>query len=142
MSCNGLKRVALVLVLTTGVVSLTACLAVNNLAVRGNGLPHHWADMAQTMTHQAQKHCVKTTGYDGLPKREWRVGRRLDNEWQGLRFFVSDTAWFRAQTLTEGFIDDIYFNQHTRQFVCGEHSWTLMDESRSVRFKEITVERP
>ena len=122
---------------------LTGCLATTNLAVRGNGLPDHLADTGAEMLQLATNRCIKITGYDHTPKDNWAQGRKLDvGGWQMRRFFTSNTTWVKAETITQGMIDELFFDTKSRAFVCGSHAWSKFQNTQQVVFVEYGVTKP
>lgn len=119
---------------------LTGCLATTNLAVRGNGLPDHLADIGAEMLQLATNRCIKITGYDHTSKDNWDKGRKLDvGGWQMRRFFTSNTTWVKAETITQGMIDELFFDTKSKAFICGSHGWSKFENTQQVIFVEYGV---
>lgn len=120
---------------------LSGCLTTRNLANPDGGLPPQWAPVAQTMVEAASQMCIKVSGYDHVPRSEWQQGISLTN-WAVVRFYASDTPWVKAQAISQGVFDEIFFQTESKQFICGSDAWSNFESGRLVRFVEVVPQRP
>ncbi len=124
-------------------VLLGGCLATPNLAIRDNGLPDQWADLGAEMMTLASQRCIKVTGNESLPKDSWTRGRKLDvGGWQMRRFFTSDSSWVKAEAISQGVIDDVFYDPKSRIFICGSHDWSKYHNTQSIIFFEFGTTSP
>lgn len=128
-----LKIISLVLVSI-----LAGCVATTGgLQVRGNGLPDNYADIASELVGVARQTCIKISGNSDKSRDDWNKGRKLDvNDWIVRRFYTSNTPWVKVEAVTQGIIDEIYFQTQTKRLVCGAHSWGQLEDNSSIRFTE------
>jgi hypothetical protein len=115
--------------------TLAGCVATGSLAIRGNGLPDNYADIANEMATLARQQCVKRQGYTDQSKDDWRTVRRMDTpDWLIRRFFTSSGPWVKAEAVSQGVLDDLYYEPNLKVLICGAHSWGKFDGSAQVRF--------
>jgi len=111
------------------------------LAVRGNGLPDNYADMAGELASLARQTCIKITGYSNQSKDDWhKVGKMDGLDWLVRRFYTSNTSWVKAEAASQGVIDDIYYEPNSRTIVCGGHSWSKYEAGNQIRFTEFGLQ--
>lgn len=124
--------------LTVVGLSLAGCVATTGgLAVRGNGLPDHYADIASDMVSLARRMCMKITGYADQSKDDWNKVRKLDGQdWQIRRFFTSNTSWVKGEAISQGVMGDLYYEPNSGTFVCGDYAWGKYEGAAQIRFVE------
>ncbi len=117
---------------------LAGCVATTGgLQIRGNGLPDNYADIATEMVGIAKQVCIKITGSSEKPRDDWTKGRKMDvNDWAVRRFYTSNTTWMKVEAISQGVIDDLYFETSTKNLVCGSHAWGKYEDADSIKFTE------
>jgi hypothetical protein len=119
-------------------VFISGCVATTGgLQIRGNGLPDNYADIATEMVGIAKQMCIKITGNSDKARDDWNKGRKMDvNDWFVRRFYTSNTTWVKAESISQGVIDDLYFETSTKKLVCGSHAWGKYEDAAHIKFTE------
>jgi hypothetical protein len=121
--------------------SLLGCFATRDLLRERGALPDDLHRVASSMTDLARKNCIKITGYQDQSKDNWIKGRKLDaNDWVVRRFYIGDKNWFKVEGMSQGMIDNFYYNKNTFQFICGEHTWGKFSDASQILFSEYGVQ--
>ena len=125
-------------ILFTFAAMFSGCVATTGgLQIRGNGLPDNYADIATEMVGIARQRCIKITGASDKNKDDWNKGRKMDgNDWVVRRFYTSNTTWVKVESVSQGVIDDLYFETSTKNLVCGSHAWGKYEDAASIKFTE------
>lgn len=119
-------------------VSLTllgGCLATTDLASESSPLDEDHRDVARRIGYLTATTCVVT-----LQRGDKPVGTQvvIVKPLIVKRLYAADPDWFKAVIAGQRAWDDIYWNRHTDELVCGASEWAKMPESTTLVFEEIT----
>lgn len=116
---------------------LSGCIATTNLLTQRGALPDDLHSIAVQMVNVSKRSCITISGPQSQSKDDWQKGRKLDsNDYIVTRFYVSDAGWYKANIITQGIIDELFYNKNTKQLVCGSHLWSKYSNSGLVKFVE------
>lgn len=132
-----MKKLFVIFLSLLGLSLLSGCIATTNLLMQRGALPDDLHSIAVQMVNVAKRTCIRTSGPENQSKDDWQKGRKLDtDDWIISRFYVSDAGWYKASAITQGVIDDLFYNKNTKQLVCGSHLWSKYSNSGLVKFVE------
>lgn len=132
-----MKKLFVIFLSFLGLSLLSGCIATTNLLTQRGALPDDLHAIAFQMVNVAKRTCIRTSGQANQSKDDWQKGRKLDgDDWIIRRFYISDAGWYKATTITQGVIDDLFYNKNTKQLVCGAHLWSKYSNSGLIKFVE------
>lgn len=134
---NLMKKLFVIFWTLLAVSILSGCLATTNLLAQRGALPDNLHLVAVQMVNVAKQTCIRISGPESQSKDDWQKGRKLDsNDYTITRFYVSDNGWYKANIITQGIHDELFYNKNTNKLVCGTHGWAKYTDGSSIRFTE------
>lgn len=114
---------------------LSGCLATTDLASEFSPLDEDHRDVARRIGYLTATTCVVT-----LQRGDKSVGTQVKivRPVSVRRLYAADPYWFKAVIAGQRAWDDIYWNRHTDELVCGASEWAKRPESATMVFKEVT----
>lgn len=53
------------------------------------------------------------------------------------RLYSSSRGWYKAEVVSEGIWDNVYYNTLNQALVCGEKTWQQYSDSGELKFVEV-----
>ena len=121
----------------TSVVFLGGCFATLDLAKESSGLSGYNLSIAKLISERAAQRCTRYT-YDQVTGQAMTGQVQLHQAAAVKRLYVSTgTGWYKAEVASSGVWDNVYHNDRTNKFVCGEKNWSNDPSLLSIAFTEV-----
>lgn len=120
------------------VVSLVAgCATAPDLAKDPTFLSEEDRVVARRISELAALRCTRYT-YDPASGARYSGDVKINRPAVILNLSYSPkTNWFKAESVTEGVWDSLYYHKSTGAFICGEKAWSSVGSLRAVTFTEL-----
>ena len=113
---------------------LAGCLATMDWAADDAPVNQFHRQEAKNMLSMLRQYCVKVRTLNDVETGE-KV--KLAGHGSVRRMCNSDSAWLKAEIVSQGMWDSVYHNRRTGEFVCGQKSWDKRADAAKYSFNEI-----
>ena len=115
---------------------LSGCASLD-LATDPAALPAAERDIAKKIIELTEQRCVRVTVRMN-DAASAKIESKLHTSSIVKRFYSSpNSSWFKAEVVTGGTWDNIYFHERSGYLVCGEKRWGEWADVRTVSFTEV-----
>lgn len=114
---------------------LAACAATDLKSA--SGISESDRRIAQTIAERTAANCIKRRTMDSPTNTPISGDVKLSTVGEVRRLYSSSRGWYKAEVVSEGIWDNVYYNTLNKALVCGEKTWQQYSDSGELKFVEV-----
>jgi hypothetical protein len=117
--------------------SLTGCLATIDLAGPESTLSPYHKRVATEISDLTEQSCTTYRHRQGSPEKPITGQVPIRTNAEVKRLYQSSTAWYKAEIAVPRAWANVYYNNLSRNFICGDVSWNNSGLATEIQFTEV-----